>query len=230
MAFSDEIGHFEYCAAKTRGRCTSAGASDPSGVDADDRGCLTTPTGMTAPFGTLTGCSSTDIDFDGPEYSNNWPGTDPNPATDAAMHVAPIVFSSPLFTGLGASGLFNYRQVAFEADLPRIEDSTNPPCQRHVTNPADPNPGAGCVNPPVGATFYPIFTTGVSGGECIWQEGGAFIPGTTNTFGGTSTAEYGGLLLWAYPAAGNSITLRYNNFRNILNHNSCQSSGGKNGG
>ena len=47
------------------------------------------------------------------------------------------------------------------------------------------------------------------------------IPGTTNNFGGTSTAEYGGLLLSNYPAAGFTITQRYNNFRNVLGSNPC---------
>jgi len=42
------------------------------------------------------------------------------------------------------------------ADLPRIEANTNPPCQRHLSNPADPNPGQDCVNPPKGADFYPF--------------------------------------------------------------------------
>ena len=51
------------------------------------------------------------------------------------------------------------------------------------------------MNPPNGATFYPIFSTRGGSGECLWQVGGANIPGTKNTFGGTSTAEYGPLLL-----------------------------------
>jgi hypothetical protein len=45
----------------------------------------------------------------------------------------------------------NYSRVAFEANLPRIESNTNPLCQRHVSNPADQNPGQDCVNPPKGA-------------------------------------------------------------------------------
>jgi hypothetical protein len=143
---------------------------------------------------------------------------------------APIRFSSPLFkpAGQGQAGLSNYGRVAFEADLPRIEFATNPPCQRHVANPADPNPGQGCVNPPVGASFYPFYTTGLGGSEgdnqgnggCLWQLGGANIPGTTNTFGGSSTAAFGSLLLSAYPAVGGP-TLRYNNFRQVLSSNPC---------
>ena len=101
-----------------------------------------------------------------------------------------------------------------------VESDTIPPCQRHVANPADPNPGQGCVNPPVGANFYPIYTTHNSDEGCTWQLGGAHIPGTKKTFGGTSAAEYGGLLLLAYPAPGGP-TLRFNNFRQVLSSNPC---------
>ena len=62
--------------------------------------------------------------------------------------------------------------------------------------------------------------TGTSGGECVWQLGGANIPGATNTFGGNSTAEFGPLLLLAYPVPG-GVSTRYNNFRNVLSSNPC---------
>jgi hypothetical protein len=233
VAFSDEIGHFEYCNAVNSfgGSCKASSFPDPTDPvrDNDDRGCfpydVVNPAGAT--ISTLTGCLATDGDFDGPEYHDGtWPGS---PGAVAGNVSTPIKFSSPLFTGPGNSGLFNYQQVAFETDLPRIEgadtSSTNN-CQRHVSNPADPSPGAGCVNPPLGpngvSTFYPIFsTTTASDGSCIWQEGGANIPGSTNTFGGTSTSEFGGLLLSNYPAAGFTVTQRYNNFHNTLSGNPC---------
>jgi len=90
------------------------------------------------------------------------------------------------------------------------------------------------VNPPLGpngvSTFYPMFsTTTGSDGSCIWQEGGANIPGSTNTFGGSSTAEFGGLLLSNYPATGFTVTQRYNNFHNTLSGNPCPAPGGKQG-
>src|SRR5258708_3171063 len=67
VAYSDEIGHFEYCnAAPQFGACTSAGVSDPSGVDGDDAPCLTAPGGPSNSSPTLTGCFGTDVDFDGP--------------------------------------------------------------------------------------------------------------------------------------------------------------------
>jgi hypothetical protein len=90
------------------------------------------------------------------------------------------------------------------------------------------------VNPPPGANFYPIFTTGTDPGDqkgsgrdgggngsCVWQFGGTHIPGTTSTFGGNSTAEFGPLLQSVYPGAGFQPIFRYNNFRNILSTNPC---------
>ncbi len=100
----------------------------------------------------------------------------------------------------------------------------NPPCQRHILNPADPSPGSDCVNPPAGANFYPFFTTtgGDEGENCMWQLGGAHIPGTINNFGGNSTSEFGPLLALVYPAAGGVPTFRYNNFRRVLTRNPCR--------
>jgi hypothetical protein len=76
------------------------------------------------------------------------------------------------------------------------------------------------VNPPPGANFYPIYSTANIGGHCTWQLGGPYIPGTTNTFGGNSTAEFGPLLQSAYPVPS-GVSLRYNNFRNVLSSNQC---------
>jgi len=225
VAFSDEIGHFEYCnAINSRFRCTDPGPEYSN--DLDERSCFPAPVidpGGNTVVDSFIGCLASDEDFDGPEYQNgSWPGS---PGADPSLVSTPIQFSSPLFTGPGNSGLKNYQQVAFETDLPRIEGADSSPnnsCQRHVSNPADPNPGQDCVNPPNGATFYPIFsTTTDSNGSCIWQEGGGDIPGTTNNFGGTSAAEYGNLLLSNYPAAGFTVTQRYNNFNNTLGNNPC---------
>ena len=235
VAASDEIGHFEYCNAVDEfgGNCTSPAGVDTS-LDDDDTFCfpypLNGPTG--AMLETLTGCIQADDDFDGPSYEGTaWPG---GPGAVASNVPTPIRFQSPTFTlgGLFGFGLqLNYSQVAFEADLPRIEGSdfsTTNDCQRHVSNPSDPSPGSGCVNPPLGPNgpaFYPLYTTASSGGSCVWQQGGANIPGTTDNFGGSSTTEYGGLLLSNYPAPGFTITQRYNNFQRVLPGNPCPAAG-----
>ena len=107
----------------------------------------------------------------------------------------------------------DYPTIAFEADLPRIESTCN-----RLT-------GAGCVNPPPGAAFYPFFSTRVDNGACTWQEGGDFIPGTVNDYGGSSASEFGPLLQTVYPAAGFTTILRYNNFNSGDLPNGCPVSG-----
>jgi hypothetical protein len=216
VAFSDEIGHFEYCnAADVYGNCTSAGATDPGGVDSDDYGCFNASDSSRIQ---IAGCLGTDSDFDGPEYSRTWPGSLSNPGQDHRFNPTPILFSSPLFKPSGSSkdDIRNFSRVAFETDLPRIE-VFGPP------NDCNRTTGVGCVNPPIGASFYPIYTTGEGSDGCTWQLGGPYIPGTTNTFGGNSTAEYGPLELSTYAAANVAgFSQRYNNFRQILSYNPCQ--------
>jgi hypothetical protein len=226
VAFSDEIGHFEYCQTIHNFGCTQAAGVDPT-VDDDDFPCFAAP--IVSPAGTtlnasFKGCVGEDDDYDGPPYTgSDWPG---GPGAVAGSVPTPFRLSSPQFTN-ALGKLQDYNRVAFETDLPRIEGndfSTTNDCQRHVINPADPSPGSGCVNPPNGPdgpAFYPLYTTTSVGGLCMWQQGGANIPGTTNTFGGTSHSEYGGLLLSLYPTTGFTITGRYNNFHRTLTNNPC---------
>ncbi len=214
VAFADEIGHFEYCAEDDgAGGCAVAGVSDPGGVDADDNGCFGADDSLRIQ---IAGCIGTDGDFDGPEYLNTWPGTLVNPGADRSLHPTAITFSSPRFLSQSGRRLLNYERVAFEADLPRIEISSISP-----NNNCNRTTGDGCVNPPNGASFYPIYTTRQDDEVgCLWQLGGANIPGTTNTFGGNSNTEYGPLLLLTYPGGASSLQ-RYNDFRQVLSNNPC---------
>jgi hypothetical protein len=210
VAMSDEIGHFENCLQiDALGNCTAAGNQDSSGLDADDTGCVP---GTDSTLVRIDGCFSSDGDWDGQSYRNDWPGTDPNVARDKALHPSPVLFTSPTTDGT------NYSTIAFETDLPRIEapdSQANPPfCDRTT--------GANCVNPPSGAQFYPIFTTTASHGTCTWQEGGKFIPGTTNDFGGSSATEFGPLLQTVYPAAGFTTVKLFNNFNSGNLRNPCR--------
>jgi hypothetical protein len=197
VAFSDEIGHFEYCNDVINGMCKST----DSLKEDDDVACFSALQSLLVP---ISGCLGSDDDFDGVPYqTESWPGTNsPRPVS------TPVTFTSPLFNGTS-----NYSRVAFETDLPRIEaPDAGGICNRTT--------GANCVNPPPGANFYPIYTTGTLAGGCVWQEGGASIPGTTNTFGGNSTAEFGPLLQLFYPRPG-GVVKRFNDFRNVVSSNPC---------
>jgi hypothetical protein len=211
VAFSDEIGHFEYCSVVTAegGDCLS---NNEGALDDDDAGCFSAAFSLFVPIG---GCIATDNDFDGTSYQPVWPGTNPNRGQDKKYHPTAIEFTSPLFNGSQ-----NYSRVAFEADLPRIEAADfGGTCDRFT--------GANCVNPPPGANFYPIYSTGTSthnpsaNGHCVWQFGGPYLKGTTNTFGGSSAAEFGPLLFSFYPNPVPARRLRTNNFRNVLSSNPC---------
>jgi hypothetical protein len=212
VAMSDEIGHFENCVQiDDQFNCAVPGAQDSGGLDEDDDNNFCVP-GTDSTLVMINGCFSDDEDWDGQSYRNDWPGTNPDPSTDRQLHPSPLLFSSPV-----ANGRTQYSTIAFETDLPRIEASDaqdNPPfCDRTT--------GANCVNPPNGAQFYPFFTTSQSRRSCTWQEGGNFIPGTTNHFGGSSTTEFGGLLRTVYPEAGFTTQTLINNFNSGDRSNPC---------
>jgi hypothetical protein len=77
------------------------------------------------------------------------------------------------------------------------------------------------VNPPVGADFYPIYTTPRDDHQCSWQLGGTFIPGTRETFGGNSTIEYGPIAASFYPAPNGIPQYILENFHRTLPFNPC---------
>jgi hypothetical protein len=210
VSFSDEIGHFEYCnAIDVTGTCAAAGVND-STVDVDDQFCLDG-----SQFNALipiSGCTIDDGDFDGPSYQRDWPGTSANPTADRRFHGTPVQFTVP------TSGGKALEKVAFETDLARIERG----------QPGNPDPqcdgpaGANCVNPPTGAQFYPIYTLGRSHGQCVFQQGGSHLPGTTNTFGGSSATEYGQKVLFVtYPDVGFKPKTLAQDFRRDLGGNPC---------
>jgi len=216
VAFSDEIGHFEHCnALDANFNCAVAGSDDPT-LDSDDVGCVP---GKDAWVVHIIGCfnGAGDTDFDGPSYQKDWPGTNPDPRVDQRTHPEPVIFTSP--TTLGG---IDYSTIAFETDLPRIEDAVGPqpparPCRFT---------GVGCSNPPNGAQFYPFYSTRSDQGACAWQEGGDFIPGTTNDFGGSSATEYGTVpLATIYPGPGNTPFTRWNNFNSGDQANPCPTTG-----
>lgn len=207
IAFSDEIGHFEYCnRANPHGKCVNPGINDEK-KDGDDTGCFNAAESLLIKIG---GCIATDNDFDGVSYQNTWPGSLSDPTEDGARNPTSILFSSPTFN----DGM-NYDRVGFEADLPRIEAAD-------FGGICDRNTGVGCVNPPPGSNFYPFYSTRNDASVgCFWQLGGANIPGTTNTFGGSSAAEFGDLLFLDYPGPGFLPIHRTNDFRQVLETNPC---------
>ena len=67
-----------------------------------------------------------------------------------------------------------------------------------------------------------FFSTTFRHGECTWQEGGRFIPGTVNNFGGSSTAEFGHLLASIFPEKGFTTAKLIRNFNSGDMRNPCR--------
>jgi hypothetical protein len=229
VAFSDEIGHFEYCAKvgtdpdstclKPLGADTNDGDTAGPDPEGDDDFCLPAKASLDVKIG---GCLDIDGDFDGVSYNFNWPGSISNPVADRLLHPTSFLFTSPTVKGK------NMTSMAFESDISRDEsDDTafrvDTFCQRHLLNPRDPHPGVGCVNPPPNSYFYPFYSTRNTRLGCMWQEGGPYIPGTTRLFGGSAHAEYGPLRAVSYPTAPyGTITKRFNVFRRNLSTLPCR--------
>jgi hypothetical protein len=224
VAFSDEIGHFNYCDLQDNSFFPGVGACLESPVEEeikasnhepDDFFCVDTVSSIQ--FGSLQplgGCLDSDNDFDGVPYHHSWAGSGRDPFHFSAVP-GPIRFTSAKFRpAVGGSNLLDYSRVAFEADMPAIESGGS----------CDTVTGAGCTNPPPGALFYPIYTTTELNGQCWWQVGGAGIPGTINRFGGNSKAEFGPLLSSVYidgtSSNPGSIVL-HENFHRTLSSNPC---------
>jgi hypothetical protein len=238
VAYSDEIGHFEYCnkvdPTSPIAGCQSGGGFATNNVDPQDMNyCLPDPSvpGSQSSLIKVTGClgilGENDVDFDGVPYdARAWPGSIANTTAGSLLTPTPVTFTSPTTVG-GA----NFSRVAFETDLPRIEDprpgvlfgGVQQLCQRFINNPADTNPGQGCVNPPPQSRDYPFYVTTKAARACRWAEvGGLNIPGITNTFGGSSKTEFGTLLVSDYPESpAGTVSTRYNNFRRIVSVNPC---------
>jgi hypothetical protein len=204
VAFSDEIGHFDFCThiSANTGSCDGQEGvpGDLESADGDDNFCASAAQSLLYP---ATGCVDSNAPgFDGVSYQQPyWPhGTSTTPT--------PILFSSPK-TGTAYTSSFS--SFAFEADLPRIEAADlGGTCQRLTT-------GANCVDPPQTddgqAAFYPYYSTVQNGTACAFGLGST-LPNTINNFGGSSTAEYGPLYhitYWTFGGHG-ATNQRYNDF------------------
>jgi len=239
VAFSDEVGHFEYCHTPQNDSSLSCATTAQSGfatnnADLEDMNyCLPIPgyppshSSLIKVNGCLGVLGSSDVDFDGVSYdARAWPGSTSNQTVNGLLAPTPIMFTSPTTTGGSA-----FDQVAFETDLSRIEDNRSDVfggvlqyCQRikdGTAPPPHPDPGAGCFDPPPQSRFYPFYTTTQLNARCFWQEGGAYLPGTTNTFGGEK-AEYGGLKELFYPESPpGSLSGRLNDYHQALATKPC---------
>ena len=208
VAFSDEIGHFDYCSSVPvdTGPC-----ADP-GADEDLDYCFSAASSLLVPIG---GCAATDNDFDGSSYQTVWPGTDPNRGQDVKYHPTSVEFSSPLFNGTRTSTVSPSRPTCRGSKRPTSAASATGTRARTASTRRRAPTSIRSIRP-ARATPRTVGMDRASG-----TLAGGTSRGTTNTFGGNSTAEYGDLLLSNYPNTGFVPRFRYNNFRQVLNTNPC---------
>ena len=193
-------------------RAATASPTTRSALDDDDTGCFNAAFSLLVPIG---GCIASDADFDGTSYQ---------PVGPARIRTAVRTPSTtrPRSRSRARSST-GRRTTAASRSRPTCRGSR----RRTRAASATASRATNCVNPPPGSNFYPIYTTGSStqnpsaNGHCVWQFGGPYIKGTTNTFGGNSAAEFGPLLFSFYPNPNPAIRLRTNNFRNVLSSNPC---------
>ena len=214
-AFSDEIGHFQFCNGATVPKTpfglddagnpivcpagnTEGNGADQTPTDEDDDFCFPASASL---LYRVQGCTDTNTGFDGVSYTPVWPDG------NTRLHPTPFQFTS---ARTGEHFDQPYNRVAFEADLPAVEGT----CNR--------NTGVGCTLIPqtdagTPAKFYPFFTTTNVRGRCNWQFGND-IPGETHNFGRNN--QYGALLPLTYLAfgGGGSTLVRFNDFRNIISN------------
>jgi len=219
IAFSDETGHFQACNGTDTitpgGNCPASNTEyDGEASDANDTYCFPASSSLLVQ---VPGCFELNgnTGFDSLPYNHVWPDGNPN-------HPTSILFTSPL---TGPRYHTNYKRMAFEVDLPRIEFGIPNPCIR-----TGPNAGTNCTLIPqtddgVPANFYPFYSIGNPGGQCTWMLG-EDPPGTTNDFGKNS--QYGSLLQLSYTVKGGGFILITEDFRQILGKNPCKVKGGNN--
>ena len=139
IAFSDEIGHFEYCPRVTgpdTGHLQIAPASRPrptrGGADADDQDPANgANAGVDVDVVKIDGCTGSRRRLRRDRVQNCLAQARADVAAERRTVPQPIRFSSPLFNGNR-----EYSRVAFEANMRGIEATCN-----MFT-------GAGCTNPP----------------------------------------------------------------------------------
>jgi hypothetical protein len=207
VAFSDEIGHFDYCSAPNSSLGCNSGGKEGTGAnkepsDADDFFCFP---GGDATLYLIGGCANTNVPgFDGTSYLNDWAdGVHTNRPT-------PIEFTSFL---TGDHYGTNYTRAGFETDLPRVEQGIAG---------CDPFNDVGCTLLPTtddgtAAPFYPYYTIASHGGNCTWVYGSTVAGLTTNNFGANN--QYGTYDSGVdYTGLGGTPFAKADDFRNIVSN------------
>jgi hypothetical protein len=227
IAEDTEIGHFQSClgpkpipatqfgldskgnpttcpAGNKEGETAGKGAhNEPSDVKIDDIFCFP---GSEALRIHISGCSYTNVGYDGYSYQPVWPDG------NTKLHPTPFQFTSPL---TGKKYNVQYRQAAISVDLPDIESQLPwQSCNRDT--------GTGCTHIPVtddhlSALFYPFYSITHTKLGCVWQMGDT-LP-HSRAFG--KDKQYGPVYAQNYTIPGGGFVRHFNDFYGSLKGNPC---------
>ena len=136
VAIDTEIGHFDYCSTNPKpfGSCTGEEDTFTTGhhpADVDDDFCF--PARMSTRV-KVNGCLDSNTGFDGTSYLPDWPNG------NTTWRPGPVMLTAPT---TGSAYDVQYPQVAFNVDLPRIEDDP------HYGGSCNRDTGAGCTRIPL---------------------------------------------------------------------------------
>jgi hypothetical protein len=227
VAMDTEIGHFQSClgpktipatqfgllnngkptscpSGNKEGETAGKGAhNEPSDSSIDDIFCFP---GSEALRIHISGCSYTNIGYDGYSYQPVWPNG------NTKLHPTPFQFTSPL---TGKKYNVQYKQVAISTDLPDIESQLPwQKCNRVA--------GTGCTHIPftddlAPALFYPFYSITHTSLGCVWQMGNKMPH--SNDFG--RDKQYGPIYPQTYTKKGGGYFRHYNDFLGNLKGNPC---------
>ena len=168
----------------------------------------------------IGGCLDTDGDFDSVSYKFSWPGSTVITIADGLFNAQPVQFTSPLTAAKLPTMAFESNISRSESDDTEFRHST--PCQRHITNPADPNPGDGLRQPAAGIRLLPLLQHHPIRRDLLVPTGRPLIRRQREHSTDAALRRYGPLRAIAYPTSPfGTVTTRYNDFRSAKLANPC---------
>ena len=182
---------------RTASRSTRSSTAPCPGARTPAASTRTTATTSASPGPTrrwcmIDGCFSDDDDWDGQSYRADWPGTNPNPFVDRALHPTPVLFTSPV-TVAGEELLDD--RVRDRSPQPRgrrrrttHRSATRPPARTASTRPTGPRSTR---------SSRPGSTTAPASGS----RAGTSSPARSTTSVAARTTEYGGVAERGLPGA-----------------------------
>jgi hypothetical protein len=132
--------------------------------DKEDKPCYNGPV--------VAGCYGSDVDFEGDSYVTDWPDGTANSATSIQISSSTGNGIGPQ-TAVGGQYRAGFSSMRFVTGVPASEKT----CRTSIK---------GCMVPPPGAAFYPLYVLDNFGSGCVLTLGNRIKGATIQDFGGES--------------------------------------------